>query len=195
MSAREKILSAVKANQPSLRELPSLEFEAENPGEDLTGRFSEVATAIGSRVFEVNNPEEIRKILTELFPNAGRIISAFPRLVDTAETIIADPDPHSLRNTDLAILKAELGVAENGALWLPEGNMIQRVLPFIAQHLALVISRKKIVGTMHEAYNQPELENPGFGAFIAGPSKTADIEQSLVLGAHGPRSMTVFIMP
>jgi L-lactate dehydrogenase complex protein LldG len=48
---------------------------------------------------------------------------------------------------------------------------------------------------MHEAYSKIGEQQYGFGVFIAGPSKTADIEQSLVLGAHGPRSMTVFLLP
>ena len=64
---------------------------------------------------------------------------------------------------------------------------------FIAQHLALVISASNIVHNMHEAYERLSFDSPGFGAFISGPSKTADIEQSLVVGAHGPRSLTVFV--
>lgn len=51
---------------------------------------------------------------------------------------------------------------------------------------------------MHAAYDRiAALEAAaayGFSTFIAGPSKTADIEQSLVLGAHGPISLTVFLL-
>ena len=74
--------------------------------------------------------------------------------------------------------------------------MIERALPFIAQNLALVIRKKDVVVNMHAAYERiggMNLEY-GFATFIAGPSKTADIEQSLVLGAHGPKSMTVFLV-
>ena len=72
--------------------------------------------------------------------------------------------------------------------------MHQRVLPFITQHLAIIINAENVVPTMHEAYDQISKTSYGFGTFIAGPSKTADIEQSLVIGAHGPRSMTAFVM-
>jgi len=47
---------------------------------------------------------------------------------------------------------------------------------------------------MHHAYDRIGDADYGFGLFLAGPSKTADIEQSLVLGAHGSRSMTVFLV-
>jgi L-lactate dehydrogenase complex protein LldG len=47
---------------------------------------------------------------------------------------------------------------------------------------------------MHQAYERLQGREYNFGVFIAGPSKTADIEQSLVLGAHGARTMTVFLV-
>ena len=108
--------------------------------------------------------------------------------------------PHSLADVELAIITAHLGVAENGAVWVTEPllgsiqNRPLRAIPFIAQHLAVVLSAEDLVPTMHDAYARIGADDYTFGVFIAGPSKTADIEQSLVLGAHGPKTMTVFLL-
>jgi L-lactate dehydrogenase complex protein LldG len=47
---------------------------------------------------------------------------------------------------------------------------------------------------MHHAYQKIDIAKGGFGIFIAGPSKTADIEQSLVIGAHGARTATIYVL-
>jgi MFS family permease len=53
--------------------------------------------------------------------------------------------------------------------------------------------RDALVDTMHEALARPELDDFEYGCFMSGPSKTADIEQALVFGAHGPMSITVVL--
>jgi len=65
------------------------------------------------------------------------------------------------------------------------------VLFFLPQHLSIVLPSSQIVHNMHEAYAKAEPQKHAFSGFISGPSKTADIEQSLVIGAHGARSLTV----
>lgn len=195
MSSKNTILTALKANQPDLLPLPALEVPVAEPlsAEAIVEKFKTILVTIGGRVFEVNNFDQMREVIVQQFIPPARIVSSFHELSDIAETDITDVNPHLLENIELAVLKAQLGVAENGSMWVPEANMMQRVVPFICQHLALVVNRKDIIGNMHEAYEILGNSNTGFGAFIAGPSKTADIEQSLVLGAHGPRSLTVFI--
>ena len=89
---------------------------------------------------------------------------------------------------------ATLGVAENGAVWLAESQLVHRAAPFLTQHLAILLDRGQIVWNMHQAYTRLQVDAEAFGVFIAGPSKTADIEQALVIGAHGPRSLTVMLV-
>ena len=82
----------------------------------------------------------------------------------------------------------------DGAIWVNDRQLPLRVLYFIVQHLTLVLPKSEIVDNMHQAYERLRFDNAEFGTFIAGPSKTADIEQSLVIGPHGSRSLTVLII-
>ena len=97
-------------------------------------------------------------------------------------------------DVDYAVVRGEFAVAENGAVWCTQSALgPHRVLPFIAQHLAIVVSPGVLLHNLHEAYDRLAFDQPGFGLFISGPSKTADIEQSLVIGAHGARSLLVVL--
>ncbi len=192
MSSREKILAAVKANKPDLSPLPEVTIPVSFEG--LIEKYTQVATGIGAKVYQVSSIAEIKSLLADSFDLSLRVVTSLDDFSDIAEKDIASVDPHTLENVELAIIRAEIGVAENSALWVPEGNVPQRVVPFICQHLAIVVAKDKIVPTLHQAYEIIGSSDYGYGAFIAGPSKTADIEQSLVLGAHGPRSLSVFIL-
>ncbi|MCC9138169.1 lactate utilization protein C [Pontibacter silvestris] len=194
MSSREQILASVAKNQPIPVALPEIPiFSSEKS--DLVEKFTTVAVGIGSKVFRVNSLKEAKQILLKEHKASKRIISTFPQFSDVAEvSIVPSTDPHTMEDVDLAILEAHLGVAENSALWVTEELLPMRVTPFICQHLALVVSPKAILPLMHHAYEQIGMKDYGFGVFIAGPSKTADIEQSLVLGAHGPRTLTIFLL-
>ena len=191
MSSRENILNAIKKNQPALSPLaeeriPAMSFS------DPKEKFSSVLTGIGGVVIEVRSWTDITAYIKATFHQNKRIVSCVAGLSIGQSTISADP--RQLENVELAIIKGEFGVAENGAIWVTDGAMGDRALPLICQHLALVIDQKDIVHTLHEAYSRIGSTNYDLGMFIAGPSKTADIEQSLVLGAHGARSLTAFLI-
>jgi len=102
--------------------------------------------------------------------------------------------PQELEDLDLLVLKGEFGVAENGAIWITDDHFPIRVLPFITKDLVLVIDKTDIVPYMHQAYNRLKDIDYNFGLFLSGPSKTADIEQSLVIGAQGALSLSVFLL-
>ncbi len=183
MSTKESILAAVLKNQPPASPLPDISaFQ----GTDFTG--------IGGQVFIVENLTQIISLIRENFDPKARIITTLSELSGPFERLSTEADPHTFDDVEVAVIEAELAVAENGAVWLPEQRMGQRIVPYICQHLAVVIPAERIVPTLHEAYEKIGEGDYGFAAFIGGPSKTADIEQALVLGAHGPISMTVFIV-
>jgi L-lactate dehydrogenase complex protein LldG len=136
--------------------------------------------------------DDIKSTVYASFPPPARIVSTIPETPWHSAWVTGDP--HGFADVELAILKGHFGVAENGAVWLTDPMMGDRAVPFIVQHLALVIDRGEIVPTMTDAYEKLSSSQYDFGVFIAGPSKTADIEQSLVFGAHGPKSLTIYLI-
>jgi L-lactate dehydrogenase complex protein LldG len=193
-SSRELIIERAAKNKPEPSALPDIHlFEKNDEGDLVT--FSTVLKNIGGSIYLIHSLEELISIVKEKHAKGSRIYSPI-REVQQALNQAPDnsTDGHELEDVALAIIKAHFAVAENGAVWVTDELMGNRTLPFICQHLAVIINERDIIATMHEAYLQASVNNYNYGTFIAGPSKTADIEQSLVLGAHGPKSMTVFVM-
>lgn len=196
MESKIGILQKIAQLQGAIRPLPELEGLGADFA-DPTVAFAETLVAIGGECFQAKNWEDLHGTFRVWWGDRiGRIVTTLPQLTRVGElvTTAGDFQPHQLKNVELAILEARFAVAENGAVWLTEEQMGQRVLPYICQHLAIIVAAGSILSTMHNAYALNNDEPYGFAGFIAGPSKTADIEQSLVLGAHGPRTMTVFIL-
>lgn len=186
--SREKILAAAKQNKPAPVPLPDL-LSFAYPANDLLAAFTAAITKAGGAVNMIREGQPLTPAINALYPEAKRMANFVEG--DPAANANLLQQPALL---DVVVLKGQLGVAENGAIWLTDKDCVERVLPFLAQHLVLVIEKNSLVGNMHQAYAVMGSQNPDYGVFIAGPSKTADIEQSLVIGAHGPRSMQVFIV-
>jgi L-lactate dehydrogenase complex protein LldG len=100
---------------------------------------------------------------------------------------------HELDPLDICVLRADFAVAENGAVWHVPSRPRERSAALLAEHLILLVDETEVVPTLHQAYERLDLAETRFGWFLCGPSKTADIEQSLVLGAHGPRTMSLVV--
>jgi L-lactate dehydrogenase complex protein LldG len=192
MNSREKILQAIREAKPDLHPLPT-RIGFESAYTNLTEQFTLVLQSIGGKVVTVNSLAEITSYLKQQYDLTQPTISLVEDLPPGNVSPTSTDDPHQFENLSLVVLQAQLGVAENGAIWVDEQNFTLRVLPFITLNLAVVIHEEDLVGNMHEAYRRLPFPT-GYGVFIAGPSKTADIEQSLVIGAHGPKSMTVFLV-
>jgi L-lactate dehydrogenase complex protein LldG len=161
---------------------------------DRPAQFAKVLTEIGGQWVRVPDAAAAHSALGEIpaYREAKQIISRVLGIGNSNVDLTNISDPHALEPIDFAVLSGEFGVAENAAIWVTDRNLPLRALYFIVQHLALVLPAGEIVDNMHQAYERLKFNRAEFGAFIAGPSKTADIEQSLVIGAHGSRSLTVF---
>lgn len=190
MSGRAAILNTIKNNKPAATALPFIDVSAAIQYIDLLQQYKTVLESIGGSWQELNNETELEAAIQSITGTSTAVVNTMLSLPKD----LAGVDAVALEPTAIAIMKGLVAVAENAAIWVTEEQMVNRLLPFICQQLVLVINEHDIVPTMHHAYEKINVAATGFGVFIAGPSKTADIEQSLVIGAHGPIGLKVIIV-
>lgn len=187
MTSKEKILNSIRENNIVKDvKLPSYE----NFGIKFDNKFETFSTmleSVGGKALVIEK-EDLDKTIKELYPDEKVIASNVDFCSLGNFDSNSQDDTHNLKDIDLAIVKGNFAVAENGAIWMKDESNRHRSLYFIAQNIVIAINENEIVNNMHEAYEKLSFEKAGFGVFISGPSKTADIEQSLVIGAHGPKS-------
>lgn len=195
--SRQVILDRLRGRFVEAPELPNVDPDRLIHFDDPIAHFEETLALVGGHSHRVDSPQQVAAILLGLeeFQTAERIASTVPEAVAATVDLTAVGDPRALASLDWTVVRGEFGVAENGSIWIDGATLPHRVMIFIAQYLAVVVSRTQIVDHMHQAYGRIATPQPGFGVFVSGPSKTADIEQSLVLGAHGCRKLQVFLLP
>jgi L-lactate dehydrogenase complex protein LldG len=196
MSSKEDILSKYRKNIKQKYDMPSLDDIKAITYPDPLVQFITMTESVGGHVIEVKEGQNVNDIIKGLFPDAKEIASNLP------EITIATRDPDNvgrardLNGTDVGIIRGKFGVAENACVWVPQ-TMKEKAVCFISENLIILLPKSQIVNNMHEAYKRIEFDKTydGYGTFISGPSKTADIAQVLVMGAQAARSATILLMP
>lgn len=197
--SREAILSAVRASQPEPAPLPEL-VGGWIAYDDPVEQFCATVRAIGGDARVVDGPAAAHALVAGLTAGSptARVVSLVQGVGSSTVDLAALATPHALDGLDLAVVPGRIGVAENGAVWVTDEDVPHRAVYFLCEHLVLVLPASSVVPHMHAAYERLSIPSragggQAFGAFLAGPSKTADIEQSLVIGAQGPRSALVLV--
>jgi L-lactate dehydrogenase complex protein LldG len=182
-NSREDILSAIRDNLPMQKvehpQIPAFQWTA-GP---LKAAFEEHLKEAGGAAHDLGSAAEAEAKLMALHPGAKVVCSAVPEIAGTrrAETV---RDPHELADVDVGVVRAQFGVAETGAIWLTQEDLIVDGLGFLSQHLVVLLDPEQIVVDMHQAYGRVRLDLTAYGCFMMGPSATADIEATLVHGAR-----------
>ena len=194
MSSKEDILKRYRANVKQKFDMPDLsDIQAVTYPEPLV-QFVKMSEAVGGQVIEIAPERDINTLIREMFPDAKEIASNLPEVTIATRNPDTVGRARDLNGTDVGIIRGMFGVAENGCIWIPQ-TMKEKAVCFISENLIILLKRTEIVNNMHEAYRRIEFNDYGYGTFISGPSKTADIAQVLVMGAQAARSVTVLLMP
>ena len=196
MSNKEDILKKYRSNIHERFVMPDLSDITPITYKDPLSQFIEMSKNVGGNIIEVKENQDINALVKELYPDAKEIAS------NLSEITIATRNPDTIENaqalngTDVGIIRGMFGVAENGCIWIPQ-QMKEKAVCFISENIVILLRKSQIVNNMHEAYKQIAFDSKydGYGTFISGPSKTADIAQVLVMGAQAARSVTILLMP
>jgi L-lactate dehydrogenase complex protein LldG len=192
-SNRETILNAIRSNLPRVPvEHPGIRA-FQHPDGALKAMFEQRLKEAGGAAHDVGSAAEAESKLVELHPDAKVICAAVPEIAGTRR-VEKVCDPHDLADVDVGVVRAQFGVAESGAVWLTQEDLVVNALGFLSQHLVVLLDPKQIVPDMHAAYRRVRLTETAFGCFMMGPSATADIEATLVHGAQGARSLNLFFL-
>jgi L-lactate dehydrogenase complex protein LldG len=187
MNSRERIIEKLRQHrfEHELPDVPSF-----TPSDkDLLVEFGRSVERNAGRFISCY-PDDVASEVKKLHPRADRVAST-TGLVNGTVDLRPESAHQVVGAIELFVCFADLGVAENGAVWITDSRLRTRAALFATQHLAIVVRKETIVENMHDAYKKVQIDKEGFGLFVCGPSKTADIEQSLVIGAQGPRSLVV----
>jgi len=196
MSARDDILSAIRAQRKVAPAPPDYRVPS---SDDPVQEFADRARLANAEVCFIECEADVPQTVAELLrarnrpaivhvpPNA----SALPWASAPSLTLQRDaPGPD-----DAAIAIAPLGIAETGTLAYPSGSAAPAAWHFRAGFEIAVIRGETILPHMEDVIAQVKSGGlPSTLNFVTGPSRTGDIEQTLELGAHGPKALAILII-
>ena len=193
MSNKEDILARYRKNVKVKFDMPRLDDIKGITYPDPLVQFISMTENVGGKVIELKPGQDVNKLIKELYPDAKEIASNLPEITIATRNPDTIGSPQALNGTDVGVIKGLFGVAENACVWVPQA-MEEKAVCFISENLVILLKKTEIVNNMHEAYKRIQFNDYGYGTFISGPSKTADIAQVLVMGAQAARSATVVLV-
>jgi L-lactate dehydrogenase complex protein LldG len=203
MSSKEDILKKYRANIREQFDMPDLSDIKAITYPDPLLQFMNMVKSVGGNAIEVSQGADVNGLIKELYPDAKEIASNLPEITIATRNPDEVGRARDLNGTDVGVIRGMFGVAENGCVWIPQ-QMKEKAVCFISENLIILLPKSQIVNNMHEAYRRLSTRDPksgldlfdeyGYGTFISGPSKTADIAQVLVMGAQAARSATILLV-
>ena len=194
VSAQEKKSILARLDAHARGPLPTMDWEP-------LPRFRERCIAMMSSVDEVGSLAEVPRAVASYLtgknlPTSGACWPEFMEL-DWAGAGLAIEARPSHGDDRLGITGAFCALAENGTLMLLSGENMHATTSLLPENHVAIVAASRIVRTMEDGWDLLRRERVGLPRqmnFISGPSRTADIEMTLVLGAHGPFRVHVIVV-
>ena len=188
MSSKDEILTAIRQNTVQRYEYPDWEIKA-TVYPDKISRFCEISQFVGGKAVVLQEAEDINDIIRSHFPEARKIASQMEEI--TCATIRPDTlaEAQELDGTDVAVVEGAFGVAENGAVWIPQ-NVKHKALYFIAEALVIVLDRHSLVHNIARSLRTSRRANLPFRHFHLRPFQNSRYRTGI--GHGGTRGMHMF---
>ena len=203
MSAREAILSAIRTRRRSRAEPPPPRWQQRLPTQLIVEHFADRATAAAAEVKRLASAEEIPVVVAEVLRarNLPAIVHLPPDPVlrklnwDATPGLTLKGEPPG--PDEAALATASFGIAETGTLVYPATETRPASWHFRAGLEIAVIAADSIQSDLESVLARIRSGGafPSTINLVTGPSRTGDIEQTLELGAHGPKELVVLIVP
>ncbi len=215
MSSRDAILGRIRnalAHEPP-RELPPVPqvWPRENPGaEAMAGRFAQELAEVHGEAFRLASMDDARRKLAELAEASGwSSIGAVDRPLCRGLLSEIAPDrivwagsqgtPQNMAELSLGVVQADYLVADTGSAMIACGTPQERLVCYLPPACVVIAGVDRLAENLPAVWDDvaqraadPALR--GEFVFITGPSRTADIEKILILGAHGPKRLVVLLV-
>lgn len=205
--SKQNILSKIQNVDLSLEKIPSIDpIEHIKTSEDMLSELKEKMSA-NKYIVEESTKENLEKKINEIVANYGYKKMIYPQNLDldlekihAEQKICFNEEIENLRDkvfhSDFSIINARLGVSSHGVALVLSSKEQPRMLSLAPMLCIILLKKEDIVKSLSEALNivKKEHENlPSNILFIAGPSRTADIELITVFGVHGSQQVHIIL--
>lgn len=206
-TSREKILKKVRAAlmNKSRQEASAIDFESSvyhEPQDPLELIFAQQFSDVGGQFVFCENEEDFCYNIVALTNDGtfGRIwcgeTELLPLLQKAGVSVLSSPS--EVESADTSVTGCEFLIARTGSILVSSKQLSGRRAPvFPPQHI-IVAKTSQLIFDLREALKSLKAKYgdsmPSMVSVITGPSRTADIEKTLVMGAHGPKDIYVFMI-
>lgn len=217
MNNRDEILKQInkykyhyKKNDISLMQDKSIFRNYPENDDDLIPTFINQLENLSGEGYFIENKEIFREIFTEVLkdinpdfcrthksPLLNKIKKTHTELAKYFQHIDEENiDNISFSKFEVGITTADALIARTGSVLLTSASAAGRRLSVLPPTHVVIAEKSQVVRSLEDAFRilKSVSYNWSYATVISGPSRTSDIEKQLVLGAHGPKRLIVFIL-